>query len=120
MESSLRGYHINYMVLDSVKLPQPFPFSLFARFSFDFLELSNLSSLQFVNNFKSKEEREYSYARSNRGASGSGGGGVGGRSSQRFTDSLIDFMAAASSSAGVSVPPPQRNSSRNLRLRRRR
>ena len=56
--NSMRGYHFNFVVLDNVKLPQPFPFSLFQRFSFDFLELLNLSSLQFVDNFHEARRKQ--------------------------------------------------------------
>jgi hypothetical protein len=60
---NMRGYHFNFIVFDSVKLPQPFPFSLFDKFSFDFFEMLNISSLQFSNNFSDKG-RDYDYGRS--------------------------------------------------------
>ena len=60
---NMKGYHFNFIVFDSVKLPQPFPFSLFDKFSFDFFEMLNISSLQFANNFSDKG-RDYDYGRS--------------------------------------------------------
>lgn len=66
---NMKGYHFNFIVLDGVKVPSPFPFSLFDKFSFDFLEMLNISSLQFSDNF-SDRGREYYYGRSNRGGAG--------------------------------------------------
>ena len=64
---NMRGYHFNFIVLDSVKLPQPFPFSLFQKFSFDFLEILNISSIQFAENFNDRT-RDYSFGRSSKSA----------------------------------------------------
>lgn len=63
---NMKGYHFNNIILDDVRLPNPFPFALFSNFSFDFLELLQVSSLQFTDNFSDKS-RDYFYGRSSKG-----------------------------------------------------
>lgn len=71
--NNLKGYHFNFVIIDSCKIPQPFPFSLFSKFSFDFLEILNVTSLQFADNFTDKNRREYFYGRSSKGSSPTSG-----------------------------------------------
>ena len=63
---NMKGYHFNNIILEDVELPSPFPFSLFSHFSFEFMEIMNVGSLQFSDNFSGKQ-RGYFYGRSNKG-----------------------------------------------------
>lgn len=49
---NMKGYHFDFIVFDTVELPTPFPMSLFNGFSFEFLEIMNITSIQFHNNFQ--------------------------------------------------------------------
>lgn len=118
---SMRGYHFNFVILDNVKLPQPFPFSQFQRwdgfcctrfthhpvftclrFSFDYLDLLNLSSLQFTDNFNDKG-RDYYYGRSNRGSPPDLSASGSSRSSHKVNDTSY-YMSASSSPSSSSSP----------------
>lgn len=46
-----KGYHFNFIIIDSVKLPSPFPLSVFKFISFKYFEMMNILSVQFWNNF---------------------------------------------------------------------